>query len=73
MNAPEPIVGYRTLSTTEIDLINTIKEQANNLGRAFEALSQVPGVDARWLAIAKTQMQLGTMAMVRAIAKPEGF
>lgn len=70
----EKIVGYRELTPDEIEIINDIKAQANNLGAVFTVLeSRNSEVDKRWLAIAKTHLQQGFMAMVRAIAKPEGF
>ena len=67
------IIGYRQLSDIEIETINSIKEQANNLGEAMKAFEALPAIDKRWLAIAKTHFQQGTMAWIRAVAKPEGF
>ena len=41
-------------------------------GLALEAPGAV-WVDARWLAIGRTELQQGLMAWTRAIARPEGF
>jgi hypothetical protein len=35
--------------------------------------TEAHGVDLRWLSIARTDLQKGIMAAVRAIAKPGGF
>jgi hypothetical protein len=67
------IKGYRPLSDAEIDLINDIKTQGEKMGVAIEASGAIPGVDQRWLAIARTNIQQGIMAWVRAITKPDGF
>ena len=72
-NQHRKISGYRELSASEIDLVNTIKANGNDLGEAIETLELTPDVDQRALAIAKTQLQTGLMWLVRAIAKPEGF
>ncbi len=81
----QSIQGYGQLSVQELSEINGLKvlgEQiANQLDHlacldSDEAASQ--GVqrqlcDPRWLAIARTNMQQGLMAAVRAVAKPTGF
>jgi len=67
------IKGYRELTEVELDLINKIKVLANIAGDSIEALQELDIVDQRWLAIAKTDLQKGYMALVRAIAKPESF
>ncbi len=69
----QPITGYRKLTAQEIELINEIKDQANNLGAAVEMIGQMPDVDKRALAIAKTELQTGFMWLTRAIARPAGF
>jgi hypothetical protein len=70
----QPILGYRELSTDEIELINEIKQQGNNLGIAIEAM--VLGgtkYDQRWISIARTHFQQGLMALTRAVAQPTNF
>lgn len=69
----EKIKGYRELSAGEIASVNSIKEVANNLVPLFEMMEGSADVDQRWLAIAKTDLQKGFMALTRAITKPEGF
>jgi hypothetical protein len=67
-----PITGYRALSADEIELINSLKQ----LGIEIEAKMQLAadaGADPRWLAIARTDLQIGMMALVRSVAKPTTF
>nr|WP_244116876.1 MULTISPECIES: hypothetical protein [Burkholderia cepacia complex] len=54
-------------------MINEIKLQGNNLGLVFDMLEQSPDIDQRWLAIAKTDLQKGFSALIRAIARPTTF
>lgn len=70
---PPPISGYRTLTQTEVDAMNSIKEMGNSIGTLIDMLGGLDDVDARWLAIAKTDLQKGFMALTRAVAKPTGF
>lgn len=73
------IKGYRELSQEEINMMNEIKakgEELNELIIKLETASNVGlngKVDLRWLAIGKTDLQKGIMALVRSIAKPESF
>lgn len=68
------IKGYRVLSDNEIALINRIKAVGEQVRVLLEdELVSVSGLDTRWLAIGKTDLQKGFMALVRAVAKPEGF
>ena len=72
------ITGYRELTNMEVDRINKIKDLAVNVGSVMEGFesdeSESTGyVDKRWLAIAKTDLQKGFMALTRSIAKPTTF
>lgn len=78
-NQHTKIKGYRDLSQAEIDAMNRIKTKSEEVGEIFKdlesAAAQEGGYDPdkRWLAIAKTQLQQGFMAMTRAVAKPTTF
>ena len=74
------IKGYRDLSAEEIALMNEGKNLAQKVGAFIEKLEaaefaqtsdQTP--DKRWLAIGKTDLQKGFMAVIRSIAKPTTF
>ena len=73
-NQHQKIKGYRDLSVEEIADMNDAKGLAETVGdlcKKFEM--ERPGVDKRWLAIARTDLQKGFMALVRSIARPETF
>lgn len=74
------IKGYRDLTTDEIALMNEGKELAQKVGEfvgkleaAEFAKSNLEVPDKRWLAIGKTDLQKGFMAVIRSIAKPTTF
>ena len=67
------INGYKELKPSEIANINSIKKMATDVGALIEAFTDFAEADQRWVAIAKTDLQKGFMALVRAVAKPEGF
>ena len=72
-NQHRKIAGYRELSQQEIDAMNAVKAKAEEVGLQLDALRDMPGIDQRALAIAKTELQTGFMWAVRAIAQPSGF
>ncbi|MCP4115381.1 MAG: hypothetical protein GY737_08225 [Desulfobacteraceae bacterium] len=82
-NQHEKIKGYRDLSQQEVDLMNEIKAKGEELGALMNNLTHGlynsgHGADyiaegARWQAIAKTHLQQGIMAAVRAVAQPTTF
>jgi hypothetical protein len=69
----ELVKGYRKLTEVEIDKMNKVKELANQVGALVDELMLDGTVDTRWIAIGRTQLQQGFMAVVRGIAKPESF
>ena len=72
-NQHKQIKGYRDLSQEEIDLMNKVKAKGEELGELVEKLMETDGVDKHWIAIGKTHLQQGCMALVRGIAQPETF
>jgi hypothetical protein len=72
-NQHQKIKGYRDLSQAEIDAMNSIKDVGETLGKLCDVLSHNPDPDQRWVAIGKTHLQQGIMALVRAIAQPTTF
>lgn len=67
------INGYRELTEEELLTINDIKRLAAEVGEVLDGFNGWEGADQRWVAIAKTDLQKGFMALVRSVAKPEGF
>lgn len=72
-NQHRHIKGYRELSDSEIALMNRIKEQGCVIASLLTELELTPGLDRRWLAIGRTDLQTGLMALTRAIAQPTTF
>lgn len=71
-NQHRKIKGYRDLSQEGIDLMNEIKEKAEEVGALIRRLEGLC-VDGRWLSIARTDLQKGFMALTRSVAKPDFF
>lgn len=72
-NQHKLIKGYRDLSQEEIDIINQIKIHGTQIDALVSTVGALKDVDQRWVNIAKTHLQQGMMALVRSVAKPEGF
>lgn len=72
-NQHKQIKGYRDLSQEEIDLMNKVKAKGVELGELVDKLMATDSLDKRWVAIGKTHLQQGCMALVRGIAQPETF
>jgi len=72
-NQHKQIKGYRDLTEFEISAMNDCKQIAVEVGILCDKISGISTVDHRWLAIAKTDLQKGFMALVRSIARPETF
>lgn len=70
---PPAITGYRKLTQAEIDLINTIKAHGETIADLVHRVEQMGDADRRWIAIGRTDLQTGLMALIRAIARPESF
>lgn len=72
-NQHRKIAGYRELSQAEIDQMNAVKTKAAEVGELMEQLATTAGLDQHWVGIARTHLQQGFMAAVRAIAQPTTF
>ena len=72
-NQHKLIKGYRDLSQAEIDAMNAVKKEGERLGILIEELRDNSSLDQRWVSIAETHLQQGTMAAVRSIAQPTTF
>ena len=72
-NQHKQIKVYRDLSQEEISMMNEAKELASQVGVLVSKLEDMVGVDKRWVAIGKTDLQKGFMAVIRGIAQPTTF
>lgn len=72
-NQHRKITGYRDLSEVEIGAMNDCKKVAIEVGILCDKIATLDGVDKRWHAIGKTELQQGFMALIRSIAQPATF
>lgn len=71
-NTP-PVSGYRDLPKAEVDLINEIKAKGDELGELIATVRSTEGFDEHMANLAEDQLKVGTMLLVRAVARPTGF
>ncbi len=73
MDAPIVLnASGRELSISERAVMAAIRAQAKEVGELVVTL-QATTADQRWVNIAKTELQQGFMALIRAVAKPDVF
>ncbi len=77
-NQHRKIKGYRDLTEEEIAAMNRVKEMAALVGDMIELMEKEQllsklSLDPRWLAIGRTDLQTGFMALTRAVAQPDFF
>ena len=65
-----PVSGYRPQSDQNVELVNQNKVLEERILRQLDRLFAVDGLDKRFLAIAKTHIDQGFMAMNRAVFQP---
>jgi len=69
-NQHRKISGCRDLSQGEIDAMNAVKAAEASFAGLWRELGTIDGVDRRWLAVARTHIEEGCSAAVRAVARP---
>lgn len=65
-----PVLGYRAQAEENVDLVNTNKQLEEVLLSRLDLFAQMEEIDKRWLAIGRTQIEQGFMAINRAIFRP---
>ena len=68
---PLPVAGYNAQSDENVQMVNLNKRTEERTLQLLDIYATSPDVDARWLAIARTHIEQGFMAMNRAIFKPQ--
>lgn len=66
----DEIKGYTDQSSNNKLLVNNNKDAEEAVLRIIDQLETVVGIDRRWLAIGKTHIEQGFMAINRSIFKP---
>lgn len=65
-----PVSGYRAQTAEAIATVNSMKQAEERLLRMLDVLALDPDLDPRWLAIGRTQIEQGFMAVNRAVFRP---
>ncbi len=68
-----PVAGYKAQSPMAVELVNANKQAEEEILRTLDWLAAQPNetIDKRWLAIGRTQIEQGFMAINRSIFKPD--
>lgn len=65
-----PVAGYNAQSDDKVALVNRNERAEETVLRVLDALAAEPGIDPRWLAVGRTHIEQGFMAVNRAVFKP---
>lgn len=65
-----PVSGYRPQTADKVDTVNANKVAEEQVLRILDGLAARPDVDKRWLAIGRTAIENGFMAVNRAVFQP---
>lgn len=68
-NQHKKITGYRELTQSEIDAMNSIKALEVDAAELVKQLRALPEVDQRAMALAVTNLQQACMWMVKGVAR----
>jgi hypothetical protein len=66
-----PVSGYRPQVQNAVDAVNHNKKLEEQILRLLDQLATDTDTDKRWVSIARTNIELGFMAMNRSIFKPD--
>jgi hypothetical protein len=70
METAKHVFGYRPQDNSTVDLVNRNKLVEEHVLRMLDELSKNEDTDKRWLAIGRTAIEQGFMAVNRSIFKP---
>ncbi len=66
-----PVHGYQEQPEGKVELVNANKVAEEKILRSIDRLTGHPAYDQRWLAIARTDIEKGFMALNRAVFRPQ--
>lgn len=66
-----PVAGYRPQPDEAIALVNENKKIEEQILRLLDSMKTNSDFDQRWLAIGRTHIEQGFMAINRSVFKPE--
>lgn len=70
MQEPLPIPGYRPQSELSLEMVRAMKVHEEIVLRLLDGLADMGDIDKRWLAIGRTSIEQGFMAVNRSIMRP---
>lgn len=73
MSAPHlrlPVAGYKPQNEARVGIVNANKTAEERVLRILDGLKGDPDIDQRWLAIGRTSIEQGFMAVNRAVFQP---
>lgn len=65
-----PVPGYQPQSADAVAAVTQTKRMEEQVLRHLDQLAAMPGVDPRWFAAGRTDIEKGFMAINRAVFKP---
>lgn len=65
-----PVAGYRPQEDAKVALVNANKQAEERVLRILDALAELPETDKRWLALGRSAIEQGFMAVDRSIFQP---
>ena len=65
-----PVSGYRPQGAEAVALVNANKDAEERVLRILDALAARQDIDKRWLAVGRTAIENGFMAVNRAVFQP---
>ena len=65
-----PVHGYQPQPDTNVARVNAMKLLEERVLRALDDLAEDGAADPRWLAIGRTQIEQGFMAVNRSVFRP---
>lgn len=66
-----PVPGYRPQSTHAVQQVAASKHLEERVLRLLDELAADPATDKRWLAIGRTKIETGFMAVNRCVFQPD--
>lgn len=65
-----PVSGYRPQSEEAVALVNGFKKIEEQILRLLDGMKEGTDIDQRWLAIGRTNIEQGFMAVNRSVFRP---
>lgn len=66
-----PVAGYRSQSDNAVECVNWNKKVEETVLRMIDVYAKDKAIDQRWLAIGRSHIEIGFMAINRSIFRPE--